>query len=166
MDKKRYSIVVVGAGTAGVSSAYIAAKKGLDTLLVEQTDVLGGSITQGLVIPVMKLDSENINTEFYNDLLKFANKYNACATYSDGNTGWFNPELLKIVLDDMLKSVNCSILFSTQPTKCKFIKENNYFELELNHKILSLHIEADYIIDATSNGKIFKILNYDFQKKK
>lgn len=165
MNKYIYDLVIVGGGTAGISAAYISAKKGLRTLLVEQADVLGGSITQGLVIPVMKLNSENINTEFYSDLLTFSKKYNASITYCDGNSGWFNPELLKIVLDDMLKSVNCNILFSTQPTKCKFIKESNYFKLELIHKLLSLDIETSYIVDATSNGKIFKILNYEFQEK-
>ena len=104
MNKYIYDLVIVGGGTAGISAAYISAKKGLRTLLVEQADVLGGSITQGLVIPVMKLNSENINTEFYSDLLTFSKKYNASITYCDGNSGWFNPELLKIVLDDMFES--------------------------------------------------------------
>ena len=165
MQKNKFDITIVGGGTAGVSAAYIAAKKGLKTLLIEQSDVLGGSITQGLVIPVMKLNSENINTEFYNDLLLYCEKYNASITYCDGNTGWFNPELLKIVLDDMLKSVDCTALFSTSVYNCNFIKDLQVFNLELSHKILSLNIETDYIVDASSNGKIFKILNYSFQEK-
>ena len=165
MKKNKYNIVIVGGGTAGVAAAYIAAKKGLKTLVVEQSDVLGGSITQGLVIPVMKVNSENINTEFYNDLLAFSKKYNASITYCDGNTGWFNPELLKIVLDDMLKSVNCDVLFSSSPVKCNFDSKLNKFSLEIQHKLLSLHIDTDYIVDSTANGKIFQILNYRFQDK-
>ena len=165
MDKCCYDIVIVGGGTSGVSAAYIAAKKGLRTLLVEQSDVLGGSITQGLVIPVMKVNSDDINTEFYNDLLKFSKKYNASITYCDNNTGWFNPELLKIVLDDMLKSVNCEVLFSTYPIDASYDTNSQLFCLLLNHKILSLRIETDYIVDSTSNGKIFQILNYNFQEK-
>ena len=160
----KYDLIVFGGGTSGVASAYIASKYGLNVLLIEKSDVLGGSITQGLVIPAMKLNSENINTEFYNDLLLNASKFNAQATYGDMNDGWFNPELLKIVLDDMLKSVNCTVLFSTEPISCKF-NNKKLFNVELNHKLLSLHIETDYIVDATSNGKIFKLLNYDFQEK-
>lgn len=160
-----FDIVIFGGGTSGVAAAYIAAKKGLKTLLVEKSDVLGGAITQGLVIPVMKLNSENINTEFYTDLIGFAQKYNAQITYGDGNTGWFNPELLKIVLDEMLNSVNCSILFSSEPDSVSFNDINNCFDIILNHKILSLHIVSRYIVDSTAEGKIFKLLNYKFQEK-
>ena len=72
----KYDLIVFGGGTSGIACAYIAAKKGLNTLLVEKTDVLGGAITQGLVIPSMKTDTQNINTEFFNDLKVFADKYN------------------------------------------------------------------------------------------
>lgn len=159
----KYNLVIIGGGTAGISAAYIASKLGLNTLLVEKSDVLGGAITQGLVIPVMKLDSNDFNTEFYNDLIKYASKFNAQATYGDNNTGWFNHELLKITFDNMLKSVKCPVLYSTEPISCSFNSKSSSFQLTLKHKLLSLHIETDYIVDATSNGEIFKILNYNFQ---
>ena len=161
----KYDLVIFGGGTSGIAAAYTASKLGLNTLLIEASDVLGGAITQGLVIPVMKLNSENINTDFYSDLLFFAKKYNAQNTFSDGNTGWFNPELLKIVFDDMLNSVQTKVLFSTTPTNIKFDTSNRSFSFDLKHKILSLHIDTEYIIDATAFGEIFKILNYDFQKE-
>lgn len=163
--KKKYDIIIIGGGTSGVSAAYTASKLGLKTLLVEKTDVLGGSITQGLVIPVMKLNSLAINTDFYKDLLGICREYNAQNTYSDGNDGWFNPEMLKIVLDKMLDSVNCDILFSTEPVECQFNDSEKLFCLKLKHKILSLYIETNYIVDASANGEIFKILNYNFQNK-
>ncbi len=159
----KYDLIVYGGGTSGIASAYIAAKYGVNTLLVEKADVLGGAITQGLVVPCMKTESLNINTEFYNDLKNFADKYNARITYSDGNEGWFNPELLKIVFDSMLSSVKCNVLFSSHPLTIKFLTENNIFNSVINHKVLSLYIESKYIIDATSNGEIFKLLDCDFQ---
>ncbi len=158
----KYDLVVFGGGTSGVAAAYTASKLGINTLLVEKSDVLGGSITQGLVVPAMKLDDDNINTDFYKSLLEFSKKYDAQHTYIDGNTGWFNYELLKIVFDDMLKSVNCTILFSTTPSKCSLSFSNKLFHLVLKHKLLSLHIETKYIVDATSNGEIFKLLNCKF----
>ena len=161
----KYDLVVVGGGTSGISSAYIAAKHGLNTLLIEKSDVLGGSITQSLVVPSMKVDTKNINTEFFNDLKDFADKYSARHTYIDGNEAWFNPELLKIVFDDMLSAVNCQVLFSTEPVSVSYSDIDNSFYLSLCHKILSLYIESKYIIDATSNGKIFQLLNCDFQEK-
>ncbi len=157
----KYDIVIFGGGTSGISCAYIAAKKGLKTLLVEKSDVLGGAITQGLVVPCMKIDSLDINVEFLSDLKAYAKRYNASYTYIDANDAWFNPELLKIVFDDMLHSVNCSVLFSTIP---QYIKRDSCFRIELNHKMLSLYIESEYIVDTTSNAEIFKLLNFDLQK--
>lgn len=162
MSKNKYDIVVFGGGTSGCSAAYIAAKYGLKTLLIEKTDVLGGSITQGLVVPSMKIDTQNINTEFFEDLKSFSDKYSARITYKDGNDAWFNPELLKIVLDDMLDSVNCTVLFSSYPDSIEFYDK---FKININHNLLSLYIESQYIVDATANGKIFKLLNYNFQEK-
>ena len=162
MNRNYYDIVVFGGGTAGVAAAYIAAKKGLKTLLVENSDVLGGSITQGLVIPCMKVDTENINTEFITDLKLFSDKYNARIRYKDSNEYWFNPEILKIVLDDMLSSVGCTVLFSSFPQKIEF---KDSFIIEIEHSLLSLYIESQYIVDATANGKIFQLLNYNFQEK-
>lgn len=161
----KYDLVIIGGGTSGISCAYIASKLGLKTLLVEKSDVLGGSITQGLVIPVMKVDSKSTNIDFYNELVKETSKSNVQATYGDNNSGWFNPELLKITFDKLLKSVNCHILFNTIPINCIFHENNKSFEIDLKHNLLSLHIETDYIVDASSNGEIFKILNYNFQEK-
>lgn len=160
----KFDLVIFGGGTSGVACAYIASKHGLNTLLVEKTDVLGGAITQGLVIPSMKLNTENINTEFFEDLKLFSDKYNARINYSDGNEAWFNPELLKIVLDAMLKDVNCNILFSSEPINVSFMSNEGTYSIDLKHKILSLCIETKHIVDATANGEIFKILNCDFQK--
>ena len=118
---ERYDLVVCGGGTSGVAAAYIAAKNGLKTIVVEKNIHLGGSITSGLVIPVMKSNSQNVNCEFYNDFVSYMKNYNAQITYSDGNTGWFNPEISKIVLDKMLQDVGCNILFDCE------IKNANFF---------------------------------------
>lgn len=160
-----YDIAVFGGGTSGISAAYTSSKMGLKTILIESSDVLGGAITQGLVVPVMKLDSKGINTEFYEELVRKANGYNAQNTYFDGNSGWFNPEILKAVFDKMLTEVNCNILFSATPVNIVKNDDNSSYIIKLKHKILSLDIETKYIVDATGFGEIFKILNYDFQPK-
>lgn len=161
----KFDIVVFGGGTSGIAAAYTASKLGLNVLLVEKSDVLGGSITQGLVVPAMKVNTAGINTEFFADLVNFSSKYGANYTYIDGNQGWFNPELLKIVFDDMLKSVKTNVLFSTTTSDIRFNPSSRDFDITLKHKLLSLYINAKYIIDATAEGEIFKILNYEFQEK-
>lgn len=152
-----YDICIVGAGPAGCACAYVASKLGLKTLLVEKNNYLGGLMTGGLVIPVMKSDSE-LNNEFYFELIKYAKKYNAQIEYKDGNKGWFNPNLLKIVLDNMLKDVGVDIMFETYPRKV-FYKDKiiNYIEFESN--MLSLPIYSKYYLDSTGDSKIFSLLN-------
>lgn len=160
----KYDVVIFGGGTSGISCAYNCAKLGLKTLLVEKSDVLGGAITQGLVVPVMKVNSQGINTDFYTELIDYSSNINAQNTYIDGNTGWFNPELLKIVFDKMLSDAGCEVLFSSFPLNVLYNRDLSIYDITLSHKILSLHIEAKYIVDATSNAEIFKLLNFEFQK--
>lgn len=148
---QKYDVIVIGGGTSGVAAAYMCAKLGIKTLLVEKNIHLGGTITSGLVIPAMKTNDLGINTEFYNDLVEYAKKYNAQLTYSDGNSGWFNPEILKIVLDDMLESVGCETLLNTQ-FKSVSIGKNSNFESEFISNMLSLYFCSNYIVDATGDG--------------
>jgi len=162
--KLKYDVVVVGGGAAGISCAYSSSKLGLKTLLIERNIHLGGLITSGLVIPVMKLESKNINTDFYNDLIHEANSQNATITYSDGNRGWFNPELLKSIFDTMLKKHNCDVLFDV--SDFSIIRNNDNFELLINTDMLSLHIETNFLVDGTGNGKIFQKLNLKFLEDK
>ena len=110
---KKYSLVVVGGGTAGCAAAYISAKYGLKTLLIEKNSYLGGSMTGGLVTPAMKSADLQINTEFFNEFIKKLNSKNAQITYFDGNIGWFNPEIAKIVLDELLINVGVDISLNT-----------------------------------------------------
>ena len=125
---EKFDVVVVGGGAAGVACAWNAAKSGLKTLLIEKNIHLGGLITSGLVIPVMKLNSLGINTDFYNQLITLSKNNNASITYCDGNTGWFNPELMKSVFDEMLTSVGCKILFNSQISEIE--RKNEQFLLK------------------------------------
>lgn len=161
----KYDVVVVGAGAGGISCAWNAAKYGLKTLLVEKNLHCGGLITSGLVMPVMKLNHEEINVDFYNALVKTAKDKKACITYSDGNNGWFNTELLKSVFDDLLKSVNCDVAFLSEITNISH--KNTHFSFELHSELtstLSQYIETISLVDGTGNAKIFQDLNCEILK--
>ena len=62
----KYDVVICGAGAGGISCAWNCAKLGLKTLLIEKNIHAGGLMTSGLVVPVMKLNSLEINDDFYN----------------------------------------------------------------------------------------------------
>jgi len=184
IKRLNYDVTVVGGGAAGAACAYVASKNGLRVLLVEKNNYLGGLMTGGLVVPVMKSDSQNINTEFYCDLLKYAKDFGAQATYSDGNDGWFNPVLLKTVLEKMLKDAGVDILYEAQlagyhadctpacnpqgssEVQKKFVqKESGQKKLEfLEFKLrtLSVHIYSKYFVDTTGEADLCEFLNCDF----
>ena len=167
----KYDLVIVGGGTAGCACAYVAGKLGLKVLLVEKNSFLGGSITSSLVIPAMKTSENSINNDFFNKLYEELANLKGAITYIDGNKGWFNPELTKIVLDKMLCDVNVEILFESNIEK---IEENllsytvticsNNFQLKSNN--LLVHIETKYLVDATGDAKICEKLNCEFLEKK
>ena len=52
--KKRYDVIVCGAGIAGIAAAVKASRLGASTLIIEQYHFVGGMSTAGLVSPFMK----------------------------------------------------------------------------------------------------------------
>lgn len=170
-------LLVIGGGTAGCACAYTAAKAGLSVILIEKSIVLGGTMTSALVIPVMKSGENQINTDFYTDLISQMKTFGGQIDFQN-NPGWFNPEILKIALDKMLKSVGVKILFNSEIKKVKFSSSkvehaeiytktllpcvgtihNNNISANKND-ILSECIEAKYYVDATGNANFCKKIN-------
>lgn len=165
MNEINYDAVIVGGGTSGCACAYMCAKLGLKTLLVEKNNFLGGLMTGGLVVPVMKSSVQNLNCEYYSKLIETAKKYNAQITYKDGNDGWFNPELLKIVLADLLTNepVNkyLQILFETDINDVEII-DNKINTLILKSRMLSIPIKSKYYIDATGSAELSHFCSCNF----
>lgn len=167
----KYDVTIVGGGTAGCACAYIAGKLGLKVLLVEKNSFLGGSITSSLVIPAMKTSDNAINTEFFDTLYSELEAVDGAITYCDGNKGWFNPELTKIILDKMMTDAHVDVLFESSIEKVEeklssyivTIDNNNIFALEQG---LSNPIETIYLVDATGDAKICEKLNCEFLEKK
>lgn len=176
---KFYDVIVIGGGTAGCSAAYMCGKLGLKTLLLEKSIHLGGTITSGLVIPVMKSGETQINTEFYETLVSELKKIGGQVTYQ-GNTGWFNPELTKIVLDKMMKDANVEVLFNANISQIN-LADSKIISIVLNKtlsvcnlpiytdkkssniaKELSVCIGAKYYIDTTGNCDFSKKINCQF----
>lgn len=181
---KFYDVIIIGGGTAGCATAYIAGKLGLKVLLIEKGIHLGGTMTSGLVVPVMKSGNHQINTDFYNILVEEMHKVGGQVTYQD-NSGWFNPELMKIVLDKMMKDVSVDVRYNAEvkdvKTEGKYVlsletnkeilsvyneevdTDNNSHE---KYKPLSVYIEAKYFVDATGNCDFSNNINCKFLEMK
>lgn len=167
----KYDVTIVGGGTAGCACAYIAGKLGLKVLLIEKNSFLGGSITSALVVPAMKTSDNAINTEFFDVLYNKLHSIGGAITYSDGNKGWFNPELTKIVLDEMMQEAHVEIRFESEVTKIEenlssYIVTINSNKMFLDDNTLPHPIETIYLVDATGDAKICEKLNCEFLEKK
>ena len=167
MNKNKYDIIIAGGGTAGCACAYIAGKLGLKVLLIEKNSFLGGSITSSLVIPAMKTSENAINTDFFNTLYHKLHKINGASRYIDGNKGWFNPELTKIVLDNMMQEANVKILFESNIVKIdkklsSYIATIQTDNINQDEEELLLSIETKYVVDGTGDAKICEKLNCEF----
>lgn len=94
-------VLVVGGGSAGSAAAIAAARMGARTILVEQNGFLGGTSTAALVTPMMAnhLERQALNQGLYLEVLETLMQTGDAAVYKDGNAGWFNPEMLKLVLE-------------------------------------------------------------------
>ena len=158
-----YDVIVVGGGTAGCACAYTLGKLGLKTLIIEKNSFLGGTMTSALVTPEMNTVSGD-NTNFYKELAKRLSKLGGQATYSDGNPGWFNPELLKIVLDEMMSHAKVDVIFDSEIDDI-ICEKNHIKKVKLNSDILSVYIETKYIIDSTGDCNFSKKLNCNFLNK-
>ena len=167
----KYDIVIVGGGTAGVSCAWNAGRLGLKTLIIERNSFLGGSITSSLVVPAMKTSNNAINTYFQNALYKKLKSINGAITYSDGNSGWYNPELTKIALDILMQEADVDVLFESKIASIEHANNkilslyidsiDNDNTINLTNGLLS-HIETKYLVDATGDAKICQKLNCNF----
>ena len=165
MEKIIYDLVIAGGGTSGCAAAYNSSLLGLKTLLVEKNNFLGGLMTGGLVVPVMKSSLEDINCDYYKKLVKTAKKYKAQITYSDKNDGWFNPETLKIVLDNILTEPkikkNLDILFDTSLQDVE-IANKSVKKIILKQDILSIPVYAKYFVDATGSAELSSLCGCEF----
>lgn len=165
MAAKHYDVIIVGGGTAGCAAAYTAGKAGLKTLLLEKNIHPGGTITSGLVIPAMQSSKKQINTDFFNSLVKELKSLKGQITYSDGNQGWFNPELCKIALDRLMVKAKVDVLFDTTVTGVN-IENKQLTGLTTTSNMLSVYIAARYIVDTTGNCEIGVLSNCKFLENK
>ena len=108
-------IIVVGGGTAGAVAGVAAGREGLKSLVVEQFGFLGGSQTAALVTPMMpnQVDMIPLNGGIDFEINSRLIDLRESGVWKDGNRGWFNPETLKVVLEQMNLEAGTELLYYT-----------------------------------------------------
>ncbi len=154
--KTHYDLIVVGGGFAGIGAAISAAKRGVDVLLIEKYNCLGGATANCLIMPFMRYwtydpeTNEKINLcggffeEFIGELQAF-----------EGNRAItvYNEESVKIVLNRMAQKYGVNLLFNTTVFEVK--AEGGYVKsLRALGKSRVLEFTADSFIDATGDAEL------------
>lgn len=107
------AVLVVGGGTTGVVAAIAAARNGARTLLIEQNGFLGGSQTGSQVTPMMAnhVDGKPLNRGIGEEIMLRLQE--AGFALGAESQAWFDPEMLKGIMDDMVVEAGVEVLFHT-----------------------------------------------------
>ena len=163
-DSSEYDVIVVGGGAGGTSAAIQSARNGAKTLLIEETDWLGGMLTSAGVSAVdgnYKLPS-GFWGEFKDSLVSHYGSLEALKTGWVSNT-LFEPRVGNQILKSIAKKENnLKILFSTEVnsvTKLDFHKTEHY---NFNVKSSKGNFSSKVLIDATELGDILPMIDEDY----
>ena len=156
MDKK-YDLIVVGGGFAGTAAALEAAEKGLQVLLVEKYNCLGGAAANCLVLPFMNHWTKDPVTEEYKPLtgsmfLEIVERMALLGGFHE-NKRTFDEEILKIVLNRMCIERGVNLLFNTTVTAVE-MDGKRICSLRALGKSKILELCADHYIDATGDAEL------------
>ena len=152
--KTKFDLIVVGGGFGGVSAAISAAKQGIDVLLIEKYNALGGAAVNALVMPFMdyhsKVDGENKNLagSLFSEIVDEMNKF-----LGYNSKMFFDEEILKLVLNRMALKYGVKLLFNTTVTDVS-VKDGKIISVKALGKSKVMEFSADNFIDATGDAEL------------
>ncbi len=146
-------VLVAGGGTAGVLAAVAAAREGADVLLVESFGALGGSATMAQVTPMMSLQMADA-PDFSGIGAEIDRRMRALGSgASSGGTVWFDPEMLKFVLEEVALEAGVRLLYHTAVVDA-VVRDGAIVGVIVENKAGRGVIEAGRVIDCTGDGDV------------
>lgn len=159
MKNIKADILVVGAGAAGIAAALSSAQRGINVILAEQLNYVGGLITGGLV--TLFCGMEGNKDGVIQDIIDELNKHNGISYIE--NDPIVNPEIFKIVVERMLADKNIKILYNSHAYRV--IKYNKKIKkVFFRNNYITFSIEPKVVIDCTGNGDIFYYCGEPFKE--
>ena len=154
---KKYDVIVVGGGVAGVSAALSARRENKKVLLIEKTSILGGLATSGLINWFEPLCDGNGHQmlfsqveEFFNLALKYGYK-----TDSQRKSSFFDHNLFALSLNKLLVDEGVNIFYET--LVCDVLVDNqNIKQIEILTIEGKSLLSASQFIDASGNALLFR----------
>ena len=148
----KYDVVVIGGGAGGTAAAVEAARNGARTLVVEETQWLGGVLTSA---GVSAIDGNyNLRGGIFGEFTdSLAMRYGG---YGRLGSGWvsnilFNPKIGAQILDNMTRESGADILFETVATKIRRRSGNFPWRIRLSN---GSRIRSCVLVDGTELGDV------------
>ena len=158
-----YDVLVAGGGTAGVAAAVSAARRGAKVCLVEQSSMLGGLGTSGMMTAVIapKRYFGGIGAEIV-DMLR--QRGGTGPDVAPGTYAWvpYQNEAMKVLLDDIVMDGGVDLYLYT---KIIGVKKNEDIirGITLSGPDGNFVIEGKVFIDATGDGILSCYAGEDFE---
>ncbi len=155
--KRKFDLIVVGGGFAGVCAAMEAGRKGLQVLLIDRNNCLGGAAMNCLVNPFMNYWTKNPETgekrllagDLFAEIVEELKKLGGLQE----NGRNFDEEKLKLVLNRMCLRCGVELLFNTNVTGV-VTDGGHIVSVTAMSRGVHLELQADYFVDATGDAEL------------
>ena len=158
-----YGTVVVGGGTAGTIASIASARGGVRTLLVENSDFLGGMVTAGRLTK----PSGVVTGGRLRQIIDRCGELNGANTATFDSKVWgrftaiLDPETMQKVIIDMLEEAGVDILLQVRATNA-LVEKGVVKGIEACAKSGRKIILANTTIDSSGDGDVAAFAGADF----
>ncbi|HKW69711.1 MAG TPA: FAD-dependent oxidoreductase [Candidatus Dormibacteraeota bacterium] len=159
--RRRFDVVVVGAGSAGSSAAISAARLGAHTLLLDKLPFLGGTSTAVLdTFYAFYTPGQwprrvvgGVGWEVAERLKSMGMAFERPNTYGAGTGITYDPEVLKGLWEELAEEAKVEVLLHTWMTGVE-VRSERAVAIRLWNKGGESHVEADALVDASGDADV------------
>lgn len=165
--KTKYELIVAGGGWTGVCAAIAAARQGVDVLLVERWNCLGGAASGNLVSPFMRYwtvmpDTKEKKMLCNGIFLEICQAIRELGGMWEDDDNYFDEEIMKLVMNRKVLESGAKLLFNTVISSVE-VTDGKIQSITCAAKSGALKLEADYFIDATGDAELSMLAGVPFR---
>ena len=171
---KRYDVIVVGGGIAGIAASLSAARENKSVLLIESSFQLGGLATSGLISIYLPLDDGNGNQIGFGICEELIKLSISCDDTKDVDKRWekatieerknmryetpYNPQIFAILVEKLLLKHNVEILYGANVYNA-LLKDGFIEYVNVATRTENLIIYGNTFIDCSGDASLCNIVN-------
>jgi len=152
-ENYKTDVLIIGGGASGTMAGIQASRMGVNTLIIEETNWLGGMLTSAGVSAID--GNHNMPSGLWGEFRK--NLYDYYGGPVAVETGWvsntlFEPSYGNKALKSLATQPNLKIWYKSKWSDLK--RQNNLWQVKINRQGKNVLVEAKIVIDATELGDV------------